>query len=168
MPNITTNHAITYTNLFYPDFCAQCVDGKKSIPPNCQWTGMVVLNETVGPEELKLTVAKKYCTEVGLKKPDNEIIDCEEQQFGRCMETSLVKGQLELPSRQAFPGLSGEQKRQSWRQAGRTRGGNGNKRRVRAGSGGKEKERKDLKTLLSPQLSLITNSSIPQNMIAID
>ena len=39
---------------------------------------MVVLNETVGPEELKLTVAKKYCTEVGLKKPDNEIIDCEE------------------------------------------------------------------------------------------
>ena len=32
-----------------------------------------------------------------------------------------------------------------------------------SGSGGKEKERKALKTLLSPQLSLITNSSIPQN-----
>ena len=129
MPNITTNHAITYANLFYPDFCAQCVDGKKSIPPNCQWTGMVVLNETVGPEELKLTVAKKYCTQAGLTKPDNEIVDCEEQQFGRCMETPLVKGQLELPSRRALPRLSRErgtsQKRESWRQAGRARGGNG-------------------------------------------
>ncbi|KAM7429725.1 hypothetical protein ABFA07_019444 [Porites harrisoni] len=56
----------------------ECVDGKKSIPPNCQWTGMVVFNETGGPVELKLTVAKKYCNEVGLEKPDNEIIDCEE------------------------------------------------------------------------------------------
>ena len=39
---------------------------------------MVVQNETVDPEELKLTVAKKYCTQAGLSKPDNEIVDCEE------------------------------------------------------------------------------------------
>ena len=54
----------------------QCVDGKKSIPAQCQWTGWVIMEEGGEPEERKLTVAKKYCTQAGLSKPADKIIDC--------------------------------------------------------------------------------------------
>ena len=56
----------------------QCIDRKKTIPPQCQWSGFVVLEKGKPPELLKLTVAKKYCTAAGLDLPDDKVIDCEE------------------------------------------------------------------------------------------
>ena len=57
-------------------FFIQCIDGKKSIPANCQWTGMVQWSGEDDLQETKLTVAKKYCKEAELAKPKNKIIDC--------------------------------------------------------------------------------------------
>ncbi|XP_078382790.1 uncharacterized protein LOC144665407 [Oculina patagonica] len=54
----------------------ECVDGKKTIPAQCQWTGYVILQQGGDPEELKLTVAKKYCTQAGLDRPEDKVIDC--------------------------------------------------------------------------------------------
>ena len=54
----------------------QCVDGIKTIPPQCQWTGFVILVEGGEPEELKLTVAHKYCNQAGLEKPEPKEVDC--------------------------------------------------------------------------------------------
>jgi len=56
----------------------ECIDGKKTIPPQCQWSGLVVMEKMKPPQLLKLTVAKKYCTAVGLDMPDDKVIDCEE------------------------------------------------------------------------------------------
>ncbi|KAJ7382898.1 hypothetical protein OS493_031956 [Desmophyllum pertusum] len=55
----------------------ECVDGKKTIPPQCQWTGMVILEEGEEPEELKLSVSAKYCKQAGLDRPAPKVIDCE-------------------------------------------------------------------------------------------
>ena len=57
-------------------FFIQCIDGEKSIPATCQWIGMVQWSGEDELQETKLTVAKKYCTEGGLTKPKNKIIDC--------------------------------------------------------------------------------------------
>lgn len=54
----------------------ECIDGKKTIPAQCQWTGWVVPKAGAEPEELKLTVAKKYCTEAGFDRPKDEVRDC--------------------------------------------------------------------------------------------
>ena len=56
--------------------CSQCINGAKSIPYYCQWTGWVVLKEDGEPEQLKLTVSNKYCNRDGQTKPHNEIVEC--------------------------------------------------------------------------------------------
>ncbi|CAH3027215.1 unnamed protein product, partial [Porites evermanni] len=54
----------------------ECINGAKSIPYYCQWTGWVVLKEDGEPEQLKLTVSNKYCNRDGQTKPQNEIVEC--------------------------------------------------------------------------------------------
>lgn len=56
----------------------ECINGKKTLPPQCQWKGMVILQEE--PTELvevKLTVSNKYCNRAG-DKPKPKVIECEE------------------------------------------------------------------------------------------
>ena len=57
---------------------SQCIDGKKTIPPQCQWSGLAVLEPKKPPQLLKLRVAAKYCTAAGFDRPEDEVIDCEE------------------------------------------------------------------------------------------
>ncbi|XP_068706680.1 uncharacterized protein [Montipora foliosa] len=54
----------------------ECINGEKTLPPQCQWTGWVVQNSTSTPEQVKLTVAKKYCTQAGFQKPKDKVIPC--------------------------------------------------------------------------------------------
>jgi len=57
----------------------ECINGKKTIPVQCQWTGWVLVNpqnSTSTPEKLKLSVAKKYCKAAGLTRPANKKVDC--------------------------------------------------------------------------------------------
>ncbi|KAM7429724.1 hypothetical protein ABFA07_019443 [Porites harrisoni] len=54
----------------------ECINGAKSIPYYCQWTGWVVLKEDGEPEQLKLTVSNKYCNRDGQTKPDNKVVEC--------------------------------------------------------------------------------------------
>ena len=78
MAKINQN-TMTELNVFIL-FCfllPQCIDGKKTIPPQCQWSGFVVLENGKPPELLKLRVAKKYCTAAGLDLPDDKVVDCD-------------------------------------------------------------------------------------------
>ena len=59
-------------HLFNSFLLSQCIDGKKTIEPQCQWSGLVVLEKGKPPQLLRLTVAKKYCSD----RPDDKVVDC--------------------------------------------------------------------------------------------